>query len=227
MILERGVVSDVTTGGACADVAVRSCGCAGTTRGQRRAILQCKDLALSPSGGMWAAATTEGILMYSLASEALFDPTNLSEDISVPTMHRLIGRGAHLKALLVAIRLNDPAHIRHVLLRVPPGEMRGVVAAMPAAVATPVFRALAEDIGRSAHVEFVLAWAREVCEVHGEALQGAPRQEVMPAFRAVQRGLQEVTTRLRPAVEKCLHTLQYLEVVAQMPGGKGDGDMSE
>lgn len=202
-------------------------GCVGTTRGQRKAILQCKDLALSPSGGMWAAATTEGIVVYSLASEALFDPTDLSEDISVPTMHRLIGRGAHLKALLVAVRLNDSAHVRHVLLRVPPGEMPGVVAAMPAAVAAPVFRALAEDIGRSPHVEYVMAWARAVCEVHGEALQGAPRTEVMPAFRAVQRGLQEVTTRLRPAVEKCLHQLEYLEVVAQMPGGKRGGGVSE
>lgn len=177
---------------------------------------------------MWAAATTEGILIYSLASEALFDPTDLSEDVSVPVMHRLIGRGAHLKALLVAVRLGDRAHIRHVLLRVPPGEVGGVVAAMPAAVAAPVFHALAEDVGRSPHVEFVLAWARALCEVHGEALQAAPRTEVMPSFRAVQRGLQEMTTRLRPAVERCLYQLDYLDTVARMPrGAVGKKDVAE
>lgn len=189
----------------------------GTTRGQKKAILQCKDLALSPSGGMWAAATTEGILLYSLASEALFDPTDLAEDISVPVMHRLLGRGAHLKALLVAVRLNDRAHIRHVLLRVPPGEMQGVVTAMPGAVAAKVFGALAEDVGKSPHVEYVLAWGRAICEMHGEALQAAPPVEVMPSFRAVQKGLQEMTSRLRPAVEKCLYTLEYLHTVAELP----------
>ena len=190
---------------------------AGTSRGQKKAILQCKDLALSPSGGLWAAATTEGILVYSLASEALFDPTNLTEAITVPAMHRLIGRGAHLKALLVAVRLNDPAHIRHVLLRVPPADMRGVVAALPPGVAAPVFAALAQGLGESPHVEYELAWARALCEVHGQALQHAPQAEIMPSFRAVQRGLQDMTKRLRPAVERCLYKMEYLGMVAQMP----------
>eukprot|EP00892_Ulva_mutabilis_P004509 jgi/Ulvmu1/242/UM001_0246.1 len=196
----------------------------GTTRGQKKAILQCKDLALSPSGGMWAAATTEGILVYSLASEALFDPTNLTEEISVPAMHRLIGHGAHLKALLVAVRLNERSLVRHVLLRVPPADMRGVIATMPAGVAAPVFAALAEDIGKSPHVEYVLAWARALCEVHGEALRSAPATETGPSFRAVQRGLQEVVRRLRPAVEACLHKLDYLSVVGQIPAKAADLD---
>lgn len=186
--------------------------------GQRRAILQCRDLALSPTGTMWVAATTEGMLLYSLATETLFDPTNLTEDTSVPAMHRLIGTGAFLKALLIAVRLGDPEHIRHVMYSVPPEDMPRIVSAMPSAVAVPVFHAAASHVGESAHIEYVLAWAQNICEAHGPTLQRAPRTKIMPAFRALQRGLQETTVRLRPAVEKCTHLLGYVETVSGVAG---------
>jgi periodic tryptophan protein 2 len=187
---------------------------AGTAAGQKRATLRCRDLALSPTGTMWVAATTEGMLLYSLATETLFDPTHLTEDTSVPAMHRLIGNGSYLKALLVAVRLADPEHIRHVIYSVPPDDMPRLVAAMPSAVAVPVFHATASHVGESPHIEYVLAWAQTICEVHGPSLQRAPRTSTMPAFRALQKGLQDTTVRLRPAVEMCSHLLDYIQAVS-------------
>ena len=198
--------------------------------GQRRAILQCRDLALSPTGTMWVAATTEGMLLYSLATETLFDPTNLTEDTSVPAMHRLIGSGAFLNALVVAVRLREREHIRHVIYSVPPDDMPRIVAAMPSAVAVPVFHAAASHVGESAHIEHMLSCAQSICEAHGPALQRAPRTSIMPSFRALQRGLQDTTVRLRPAVEKCMHLLDYIdtvsEVAARAAGAEGkDSEM--
>lgn len=167
---------------------------------------------------MWVAATTEGMLLYSLATETLFDPTNLTEDTSVPAMHRLIGTGSYLKALLVAVRLADPEHIRHVMYSVPPDDMPRLVAAMPSAVAVTLFHAAAAHVGESPHIEYVLAWAQTICEAHGPTLQRAPRTSIMPAFRALQRGLQETTVRLRPAVEKCTHLLDYVDTISGLAG---------
>ena len=39
-------------------------------------------MALSPTGHCWAAATTEGLLLYSLDRGAQFDPTDLAEDVT-------------------------------------------------------------------------------------------------------------------------------------------------
>lgn len=178
---------------------------------------------------MWVAATTEGMLLYSLATETLFDPTNLTADTSVPAMHRLIGSGAFFNALLVAVRLRDPQHIRHVMYSVPPDDMPRIVAAMPSAVAVPVFHAAASHVGESAHIEYVLGWAQNICEAHGPTLQRAPRTRTMPAFRALQRGLQDTTVRLRPAVEKCMHLLDYVDTVsgvaALTAGDEKDSEM--
>jgi periodic tryptophan protein 2 len=166
---------------------------------------------------MWAAATTEGILVYSLATAALFDPTNLAEDVTVPTVHRLIGRGAHLKALLVAVRLGEPQLVRHALYSVPPSDVARVAAALPAAVAVPVLAAAAAHVGETPHVEYSLAWLHALCDCHAAALQAALRTSVMPPLRALKQGLQEVSVRLRPAVERCLHSLEYLSLLAQLP----------
>jgi periodic tryptophan protein 2 len=176
---------------------------------------------------MWVAATTEGMLLYSLATETLFDPTNLTEDTSVPAIHRLIGNGAYLKALLVAVRLADPEHIRHVMYSVPPDDMPRLVAAMPSAVAVQLFHAAASHVGESPHIEYVLAWAQAICDAHGPILQSAPRTSMMPAFRALQKGLQETTARLRPAVEMCTHLLDYVHTISAIAalGEQKDADM--
>ena len=44
--------------------------------------MRSRAVALSPTGQSWAAATTEGLLLYSLDQGATFDPTNLTEDIT-------------------------------------------------------------------------------------------------------------------------------------------------
>ena len=44
--------------------------------------MRSRAVALSPTGQSWAAATTEGLLLYALDQGATFDPTNLTEDIT-------------------------------------------------------------------------------------------------------------------------------------------------
>lgn len=44
--------------------------------------MRSRAVALSPTGRCWAAATTEGVLLHSLDAGAMFDPTDLAEDIT-------------------------------------------------------------------------------------------------------------------------------------------------
>ena len=39
-------------------------------------------VALSPTGRSWSAATTEGLLLYSVDDALVFDPTDLAEDVT-------------------------------------------------------------------------------------------------------------------------------------------------
>ena len=53
----------------------------------------------------------------SLDESLVFDPTDLAEDVTPAAALRALGRGAHLRALLMALRLNDPQLVQHVVLR--------------------------------------------------------------------------------------------------------------
>ena len=136
------------------------------------AIIRTRDVALSPTGRAWAAATTEGVLVYSLDEGMVFDPTDLAEDITPAAVLRALGSGAYLRSLLVALRLRDPLMTRHVLLSTPPASVELVVATLPPAVAPPLLSALAEALSQTPHVEHVLKWVQAVCSRHGVALQG-------------------------------------------------------
>ena len=56
------------------------------TGGKKRPQVRSRAVALSPTGQSWAAATTEGLLMYTLDQGATFDPTDLTEDITPQVM---------------------------------------------------------------------------------------------------------------------------------------------
>jgi periodic tryptophan protein 2 len=189
---------------------------AGTGGGAPRALVRCRGLALPADGAAWAAATTEGIVLYTLATAARFDPSALAVDVSVPSVHRLLGHGAYAKAAIIAQRLGDEELLRHALFRVPPPAVAGVAAALPTAAAPAALRAIATALPTTPHLQFAMRWARALCEAHGGALRAAPRSETAPAFRALLHALATTAKRLAPSVEECLYKLAYLKVAGRM-----------
>lgn len=87
-------------------------------------------MALSPSERSWAAATTEGLLLYSLDEGMVFDPTDLGEEVTPQAVHAALAAKKPLRALLIALRLADPALLRHVLMSTPPKKVRSPLAAV-------------------------------------------------------------------------------------------------
>lgn len=54
----------------------------GSTPNQGRPIARAKCLRIAPTGRSWAAATTEGVLVYSVDESFIFDPTDLDMDVT-------------------------------------------------------------------------------------------------------------------------------------------------
>ena len=59
------------------------------TAGRKRPSAQTRALALSPTGASWAAATTEGLLLYALDAGLTFDPTDLTEALTPAAFHQV------------------------------------------------------------------------------------------------------------------------------------------
>ena len=71
------------------------------------------------SGREWAAASTEGLVVYSLDQRVVFDPFELEEEITPGKVRAVLGAGDHARSLLMALRLNEEALLQEVLESTP------------------------------------------------------------------------------------------------------------
>lgn len=73
----------------------------------------------SPTAQSWAAATTEGLLVYSLDRGIVFDPLNLSLEVTPKAARASIVRHEYSTALIMALKLNEAKLIEEIIERIP------------------------------------------------------------------------------------------------------------
>lgn len=73
----------------------------------------------SPTAQSWAAATTEGLLIYSLDRGIVFDPLNLSLEVTPKAARECIQQQQYSTALLMALKLNEVKLIEEIIERIP------------------------------------------------------------------------------------------------------------
>jgi len=140
---------------------------------KKRPVARTRALALAPTGQAWAAATNEGLLLYTRGGAAAFDPTDLAEDLTTAAFARALRAGAPARALLIALRLGDGALARRAVLETPPAGVEAAARGVPAALLEGAMRAVAGALRESPHVQHALRWARALLAAHGPAVQAA------------------------------------------------------
>jgi periodic tryptophan protein 2 len=130
-----------------------------------------KCVRFSPTGRAWAAASTEGLLIYSLDETVLFDPFDLSMDITPQSVLDVVGSREYLKALVMAFRLNEKPLIQKVYESVPHGDIRLIARQLPVMYIPLLLQFVADHLGRSPHLEFDLVWLNALLMTHGRYLR--------------------------------------------------------
>lgn len=162
-----------------------------------------KSVRFAPTGRAWAAASTEGLLVYSLDAALLFDPFDLSLALTPAEILRTLEEEReYFKALIMALRFSDPALIRTVYERVPVGDIKLIVRQLPTGYLEMLIRFIGERldgsgggsgsgaVGGSPHLEFDLVWVNMVLVCHGRWLRDR-NGEYASVLRLVQKGLKE------------------------------------
>ena len=175
---------------------------------QGAAVTRC--VSLSPTGRMWAAATPGGVLMYGLDESLTFDPTNLTEDITPNAVLQSINAGAYLRAMLIAVRLGDPALLQRVVLCTTPAMVPSVIATLPTSVLVPVLQALANIMADGTpHVEHVVSWLNQMCSRHAIAMQQMSNK-TEPVLRGLQKSLNQLESDIGELCDSNVYSLRYL-----------------
>eukprot|EP01062_Namystynia_karyoxenos_P050824 TRINITY_DN3968_c0_g4_i1.p1 TRINITY_DN3968_c0_g4~~TRINITY_DN3968_c0_g4_i1.p1 ORF type:complete len:1050 (+),score=379.59 TRINITY_DN3968_c0_g4_i1:89-3238(+) len=181
----------------------------------------------SPTGREWAAATTDGVLVYSLdggASQA-FNPVLLQAGLTPQAVYGEVEKGNHAAALLKALNLGDPEVLSRVFYAVPPEEVDFAASQIPEDLLPHALELVAGELESRLHMELCLHWASILIQRHSgvlcrRAFHSAATQRHAEARRAeaslvaaLQQLHKSVTRRTGDVVslaEKNEHRIRYL-----------------
>ena len=196
----------------------------GAKRGSKDAVsrktrpqVRCTSLQFSPTGRSFCAATTEGLLIYSLDSSLadVFDPFDLDIDITPQNILTLLSpkhqEPEYLKALIMSFRLSDTNLIRKSYESIPFQSIELLVRDLPRVYLAPLLRFIGSEMdgGNSPHLEFHLRFLSSVLAVHGRFIKEHQGQYAAE-LRGVMRGVNGVGRIVRGLSERNGFEIEFL-----------------
>jgi periodic tryptophan protein 2 len=147
-----------------------------------------KCVRFSPTGRAWAAASTEGLLIYSVDDTIVFDPFDIDIDLTPQAVLAAISNHESLKSMVMAFRLNEKPLIRRAYTAVPRKDIRLLARQLPVLYVEAMLRFVADHMERSPHLEFDLMWVNALLMAHGRHLRDRVG-DFASVLRALQKGL--------------------------------------
>ncbi|KAI1326880.1 periodic tryptophan protein 2 [Xylariaceae sp. FL0255] len=167
-------------------------------------------VAFSPVGTSFCAASTEGLLVYSLDNDLQFDPFDLNMEITpASTLAVLETEKDYLKALVMAFRLNEAGLIQRIFQSIPYPDIPLVVEQFPTVYVARLLRFVAAQTEESPHMEFCMLWIKSLVDKHGPWLT-ANRSKVDVEFRVVARAIARMQNDIRRLADENVYMVDYL-----------------
>ena len=154
-----------------------------------------KCVSFSPNGHYWCAASTEGLVIYSLDRAMTFDPMDLELDITPKTIRKTLLARQFGKALVMSLRLGEVDLTIQMIESIPISEVVLVIKSLSPVYFDPLLNLLGVQVAKTPHLEFYLLWIKQMFFIHGEFLQNH-RNQYATVFRAIQNAVSKQYTDL-------------------------------
>lgn len=145
----------------------------------------------SPTANAFAAASTEGLLVYSVDDSLLFDPIDLDMDVTPENTLQCLNEGEYLNAIAMAFRLNEQYLIHKVYEGVNKDDIPLVAKDLPAIYVPRILEFIGSIAMESQHVEFNLLWIENLITAHGKFIT-KNKHLFVKGLRSIQRFLSRV-----------------------------------
>ncbi|GAB7351013.1 hypothetical protein MBLNU459_g1504t2 [Dothideomycetes sp. NU459] len=177
-------------------------------------------VSFAPTGRAFCAASTEGLLVYSLDASIAFDPFDLDLDITPSSTMKTLQQKDYLKALVMAFRLNNPKLITRVYRLIPSPDISLVVAGLPAVYLERLLRHIAQQADASPYLELNLLWLEALLKMHGRTLKDRQGD-----FADVTRMVQRAVAKIQKEIFAVADSNEYLvDVLLAQPRKAASGD---
>jgi len=171
-------------------------------------------VAFAPSNRSFCAASTEGLLVYSVDATVAFDPFELGLDVTPATIKAAVSSASWLRALVLAFRLNERGLLRYVYERVPLGEAKSVLAGLPEVYVARLLAFVAREADETPHVEVHLRWVEGIVTQFGrwikEGARGSGGGGCQAELRSVERAVRRVAGEIGKVAEENGFLVGYL-----------------
>ncbi len=166
-------------------------------------------VAFSPTGRAFCAASTEGLLVYSLDSTLQFDPFDLDMDVTpASALEALTGR-LYLQALIMGFRLNESSLLKRVFEAIPPVEVGRLVRQLPTVYIARLLGFVAQIINTSPRLESNLRWVEALLSTHGAFLK-TNMSSLPHEVRMIQKALNTIQVDLARISDENTYVLDYM-----------------
>ena len=196
----------------------------GATRGdtgKRKAkpVIRCKSVQFSPSSKSFAAATTEGCMIYSLedilGSTTTFDPLKLGIEVTPDAVKEACDNKEYILALTLSLRLNEKQIIRYVFNLIPASEIKMIVTNLPLFFLQPFLDFLASEFEVSLYIERCLQWWVSISFVYAEHLRSLGPQ-IIGTLRAIHKAIDKHNEDISKMSCNNVYSIDYLKNTAKI-----------
>lgn len=181
----------------------------GSMANRGRPVIRTKCLRIAPTGRSFSAATTEGVLVYSVDESFIFDPTDLDIDVTPEAVEAALNEDQPSRALILSLRLNEDTLIKKCILAVIPADIPAVASSIPFRYLQRLIEAFTDLMEGCPFLEFILRWCQEICKVHGHSIQQNNRN-LLPALKSLQKAIIRLHQDLAETCSSNEYTLRYL-----------------
>eukprot|EP00794_Sanderia_malayensis_P007000 gene6999-7785_t len=171
--------------------------------------IQTKSVKFSPTGRSWAAATTEGLMIYSLDSSVSFNPYDLSMETTVEQALKYMHEGQLGNALVCSLRLNEDDIVERVLESIVPADVHGICQFLRETYATRLLNHISRQLETSNHLEFYLIWTKHLLFTWGKYFK-ENSLDILPVLINLQKNLSKNYESLGRLCDSNVYTLKYL-----------------
>nr|XP_053626485.1 LOW QUALITY PROTEIN: periodic tryptophan protein 2 homolog [Cherax quadricarinatus] len=172
-------------------------------------------LTFSPTGRSWAASSSEGLLVYSLDNDWLFDPLSLDISNTPSAIKQKLKEKDYMAALMMAVRINIKSLQQEVIETIPVHTISLIVNNLPQLYVEGVLRYLSEAVESTPHIGLYSQWATLLVTHHGQTLKNRAPQ-IMSTLNALQRALSIHHTNLSKVCSHNEYMLSYLLAQASL-----------
>ncbi|KAG7166996.1 Periodic tryptophan protein 2-like [Homarus americanus] len=183
-------------------------------------------LTFSPTGRSWAASSSEGLLVYSLDNDWLFDPLNLDVSNTPSAVKNKLKEKDYSTALMMAVRLNIKLLKQEVIETIPLNSINLVVSSLPQIYVERALTYLAEALESTPHIGLYTKWVTSLITQHGQTMK-ARAPHIMSTLNGIQRALSTHQTNLSKVGSHNEYMLSYLLAQASLRKKRGHEDSQD